>query len=71
MEHNTTSRLMELVENACLLHAGSLLEGNTPPAPEAIDTAERLVNLALRIDQLSLYWVQQARRCAHGGTRHE
>lgn len=70
MEHTTTSRLMELVENACLLHAGSLLDSKTPPAQEAVDTAERLVNLALRIDQISLYWAQQNRLCTHGGTRH-
>lgn len=51
--------LWESVGNKCLQLAKQALEKETAPTKETVETVERLVKIAISIDELNLHWVKQ------------
>ncbi len=57
------------VGTKCLTHAKELLDRETAPTAATVETAQKLVHMAIEIDALNLQWEQQSRygAAAFGG----
>lgn len=54
------------VGNLCLEKAKKLLEKDTVPAEETVETVGKLVDVAIALDELNLRWAAQNRYGAAG-----
>lgn len=53
--------LWEEVGNACLKKASDMLGQSAAPTDDAVETAAKLVRVAIEIDMLNLRWAEQNR----------
>lgn len=65
MEKNH-SNLWEQIGNQCLALAQKELDQGISPSADSLETVERLIRIAIAIDELNLQWAVQTRYGAKG-----